>query len=359
MNKEALPMPDDPRPGEQESFASLAATFKPLVEARLVGILDTHVARAAAHGAEIGAIIEAARALTLRGGKRVRAVLVAAAFQACGGEQGPSAVVMAGAAIELLHAYLLIHDDWMDQDTVRRGGPTVHVQLGALLASERDGAAAAILAGDYLGALAVEALLAVELPAPRVRDAAAILVRALEEVVLGQALDIRHRPDIDVETMHDLKTASYTVRAPLLVGAVLAGAAPRALETLEAYARPAGVAFQLHDDLLGTFGDARVTGKPVGNNLREGKRTALIEELASDPRSQPLLGRVLGRRDASPEDVEALTALLVSSGAQARVQARQRQLLLEARRSLLAGPGLPGDALPLFGALSAFTAREQ
>ena len=268
------------------------------------------------------------------------------------------AVVLAGAAIELLQTYLLIHDDWMDGDDVRRGGPSVHAMLRTAYGDVAAGDAAAILAGDYASALAQQALFSMPLPADRVVDAGRAFARVQREVIAGQLLDMGGAPPGGVESMHDLKTGSYTVRGPLAIGAILAGATAEQRASLDRFAAPLGVAFQLRDDLLGTFGDPRATGKPAGNDLRRGKRTALVAALADDAEAKPLLKRVLGLADASDADVAALVARMEACGARARVEARLRQLLSAAERELAAAPlGSTGKAW-LQGAVKALGERE-
>lgn len=237
-------------------------------------------------------------------------------------------VVSAGAALELLHAYLLVHDDWMDEDDVRRGGPSVHAMLRERFGSAREGETAAILAGDFAASVAQSALFELALPADRVIEAAREFARIQEDVVYGQLLDTRagaDRPET-VEAMHQLKTGSYTVRGPLMMGAILAGASKTQRDGLSRFAEPLGVAFQLRDDLLGTFGDPAATGKPFGSDLRQGKRTALVVELGEDP----LLATALGVKDASEAAVARVVDRMKASGAKARVEARLAALMKEA-----------------------------
>src|ERR1700733_11448455 len=139
---------------DEAAFWSFAARVRADVERELATTLADAKRIAAAAGPRAGDVVGALGELTLRGGKRLRAVLVAAAYVACEGEGGATRVTHAGVAVELLQGYLLIHDDWMDQDEVRRGGPSVHVILRGLLSDARLGDAAAILAGDYGSALA-------------------------------------------------------------------------------------------------------------------------------------------------------------------------------------------------------------
>jgi geranylgeranyl diphosphate synthase type I len=244
-------------------------------------------------------------------------------------------------AIELLQTYLLIQDDWMDGDATRRGGPSVHAILGP---------PRAILSSDFTWGLALQVLTKISAPPPLAIRMIQRFAEIHEDVVIGQHLDLLGRAE-DVEAMHNLKTGSYTVRGPLALGALLAGAPEGTLAALDRYGAPLGVAFQLRDDLLGTFGTPAVTGKPVGNDLRAGKRTALLAEAESrvDAKGREAIARAFGRADASDADVEIATGAITASGARASVEARLATLcqkgealaadlpLAPAARSLLAG----------------------
>jgi len=255
-------------------FQLFVAEVRGQVERRLAGWLDERVAEARARGSAVGIVADAVRQLALRGGKRMRPVLLAASYEACGGQGGSEAVAPAGVALELLQAYLLVHDDWMDGDPMRRGGPSVP----ALMRTRFSGPTAdamAILAGDLAAAWARRALFDVRLAPGRVASAARELARVEEEVVQGQVLDVAGGAGdaAEVEAMHDLKTTSYTVRGPVLMGALLADAGEAALESLRLFSDPVGLAFQLRDDLLGVFGDSAQTESPRAPTcVREGER---------------------------------------------------------------------------------------
>lgn len=320
------------------TFARLLDDVRGYVDRSLGVWLKPHVAAASAVSAETGAAAEAVERLAVRGGKRMRAALVAAAYVASDteasrdGARAFADVESAMLAIELLQVYLLIHDDWMDDDDVRRGGPSVHVHLRERLGSKALGDSAAILAGDLACGYAQIALLESKLPAERVLAAARAFARIQEEVVTGQLAEMSSAASVEV--IHALKTASYTVTGPLALGAHLAGASDARVAQLARYGRPLGIAFQLRDDLLGTFGDTGATGKPVGNDIRQGKRTALIVEMRGDAKTEALLGRVLGRHDASDAEVAEVVRAMESSGAKARVEARVAELLADARAAL-------------------------
>jgi len=321
------------------TFATLLVDARRHVDRALGVWLKPRVAVASAVSAETGAAAEAVERLAVRGGKRMRAALVAASYVACAGDSHSrddaaafADVESAMLAIELLQVYLLIHDDWMDDDDVRRGGPSVHVHLRERLGSKALGDAAAILAGDLACGYAQVALLESPLAAERVLAAARAFARIQEEVVTGQLAEMSSAASVEV--IHALKTASYTVTGPLALGAHHAGASDARVAQLARYGRPLGIAFQLRDDLLGAFGDTSATGKPVGNDIRQGKRTALIVEMRGHAGSEALLGRVLGRHDASDAEVAEVVKAMESSGAKARVEARVAELLAEARAAL-------------------------
>lgn len=353
-------------PRWSEPFRALLEDVRTHVDARLAGWLRPRVMEAAEISAEVGATAEALSDLALRGGKRLRAALVAAGFEAtCSpGERGDWRPCMpAMVAIELLQAYLLIHDDWMDDDDVRRGGPAVHVALRAKLGDASLANAVAILAGDLASAYAQEALLETDLSPERVLAAARAFARIQVEVVTGQLAEMcaggaGGRPAPSVETIHALKTASYTVTGPLLLGAALAGASEARAAEIERFGRPLGIAFQLRDDLLGVFGDPSATGKPIWNDIRQGKRTALVAELRGNAEAEVLLARVHGRANAPDAEVERLVTLMQSSGARSRVEARIRELCDEARRALDAMGPLSSDGRAwLGGAVTALGER--
>jgi geranylgeranyl diphosphate synthase type I len=308
-------------------FVQLARATKTQVDAALEKLAAREIAKADALAPDVGAVMRALFDLTMRGGKRLRPALVHAAHAACGGDAG-GAVIDCGVALEVIQAYLLIHDDWMDHDDVRRGGPSVHAALRAHFGDRDAGDACAILAGDYAQGLALGLMTEARVPPARMVAAVRELASMLTDVVTGQILDVRGAGA--VETIHRLKTSSYTTRAPLALGAILAGAGASVVEGLRAAGEPMGVAFQLQDDLLGTFGDPRKTGKSARSDLKQGKRTALVAELDNDSDANALLPRVLGVADAIDEDVDALIARMVASGAKARVEARCAALVAQA-----------------------------
>lgn len=281
-------------------------------------------------------LVDELAAFTLRGGKRTRPAVLVAAHQAVSEDHDITPLLDACAALELLQSYLLVHDDWMDQDDERRGGPAVHKVFEKQHENSHVGATIAVLVGDLGNGFAIELAAGGKLPAERRTAAMQVFWEMQQDVVWGQHLDVLAYPS--VELIQRLKTGSYTVRGPLLWGAVLGGAKLTQIDALERYADPVAQAFQTRDDVLGVFGDPRKTGKPAGNDLRAGKRTALIaeaEERLSEAERAPI-AKVLGDSKASDQDVAAAMELLQQCGARKAVEERveaQRQQAIDALAS--------------------------
>lgn len=272
----------------------------------------------------------------LSGGKRFRAQFALMGF----GTQVaviPDFAIDVASALEIFHAAALVHDDIMDKSDTRRGAPSAHRRFetvhstAAWAGSSPDfGTSAALLFGDLLLAFSDELIAAGMLQAS---DPQAALRSRKEfdrmrlDVTAGQYLDIveeRAWPSIDkfdaLARAHRVvifKSAKYSIEAPLVIGATLAGANDADVATLRGFGLPLGIAFQLRDDLLGVFGDPSVTGKPAGDDLREGKRTVLIalaqRELNANDVS--LMDSLLGSATLDGHDIEKLRNMLIASGA--------------------------------------------
>ena len=306
------------------------------VDAILEGFFETKCEEARQLSPKAIELVAEVRDLTMRGGKRLRPIVTAAAYRAASGSEDLKPTLLVSAALELLQTYLLIHDDWMDEDCERRGGPAVHYAFQRKHGEDHLGASLGILAGDLASTFGWELLLESRFPKGRQAEGFSLFVRMQKEVFAGQQLDLM--TDEDVERMHDLKTGSYTTRGPAELGGILADADPAGMRALREWSTPLGVAFQLRDDLLGTFGSAAQTGKP-GDDLRHGKHNAVIaafRRLEPSAAEQALLQGVWGRADARDEEIAAATELLTAAGAD--VEARLRFLADEARAALAAGP---------------------
>ena len=240
----------------------------------------------------------------------------------------------AASSLELLQACALVHDDLMDGSDTRRGLPSVHRRFAALhrgegwLGSpESFGMAGAILAGDLALSWADELLLTCGLPARELRSAKRIYDLMRTELMAGQYLDVLEQASGGGGTAGAMrvvryKAAKYTVERPLQIGAALAGGSAELQAALSRYGLPLGEAFQLRDDVLGVFGDPSQTGKPAGDDLREGKRTVIVAltlERATDA-GAAFLRRHLGDPSLEVESVEALRGVILDTGALSAVE---------------------------------------
>ncbi|MBZ5733330.1 polyprenyl synthetase family protein [Nocardioides sp. TRM66260-LWL] len=357
-------MSASPAPSPQAVPADDADAFRAAVQAALDAVVDHQATVLAPLGPDAERLLAEIRAL-LAGGKRLRALFCRWGHLAVAGgrpldDAHEAALVRACAALELLHASALVHDDLMDASDTRRGRPSTHRGFEAQHAASdwtgdpaQYGAAAAILTGDLLLAWADESLRRCGLPPAEVAPALEVFDACRTEVIAGQFLDVsvqaRGRADVATAmTVLRYKSAKYSIERPLHVGAALAGADAGELEALSAYGLPLGEAFQLRDDVLGVFGDPAVTGKPAGDDLVEGKRTVLVA-LALEhaaPAEAAELDAALGR-PLAPAEVERLRAIIEGSGALARVEALIADLTARALAALEDAPiaARPREAL--------------
>jgi geranylgeranyl diphosphate synthase, type I len=315
---------------------------------RIVTLLDADRARWRAVDEDLEGPLLSLRNLAMAGGKRLRPAFCYWGFVGRGGDPADPRIVDAGAALELLHISAIVHDDVIDGSQRRHGVPTVHVSSGvrhtrALWRGDprRFGEGTAILVGDM--ALVYADILLGHAP----RAAIEIFDELRLEVSIGQLLDLlgSARNDASPERARQIcqfKSAKYTVERPLHLGAALADPAdfPRVAGPLSDFGVPLGEAFQLKDDLLGTFGDPAMTGKPVGEDLREGKPT-LLYALARDRASGTdarLLATRFGASDLTIDEVASLQRVFEATGARARVEATVDDLV---DQSLAAAAVLP------------------
>ncbi|MEU8825415.1 polyprenyl synthetase family protein [Streptomyces sp. NPDC048636] len=282
-------------------------------------------------------------AFVRRGGKRLRTAFLWCGWRAAGGSDDPTAVLRTGAAIELLQACALLHDDLMDGSPLRRGAPAMHVDLACLHRTSRMSGspesfavAATVLAGDLALAWADDLLMETALGSPHGTRLYREWRAMRGEMAAGQYRDI-HAQAVGTSgvdealTIATLKSALYTVERPLALGASLTVADECVLDALRSAGRCAGLAFQLRDDLLGAFGDPSVTGKPAGDDLRTRKLTYLLAvavELAdTSGDKEDALALAPGPAYRSDDAVERMRAALERTGARAEVESKIKELV--------------------------------
>ena len=315
------------------------------VEERLDAVLTTEIDRWARLSADLVPPLESLRQLVMEGGKRLRPAFCYWAHVGAGGQATSTDVIDAGAAFEMLQAFALVHDDVMDGSSMRRGARTAHLHFGdrhaeALWRGEgrRFGEGVAILIGDLAHVYADQLLPRTSADVQRVWDELRI------ELNVGQYLDLlgTARADTDHESARRIaryKSGKYTIERPLHIGAALAGRLAELEAPLSAYGDPLGEAFQLRDDLLGAFGDQAVTGKPVGDDMREGKPTPLlaIATAKADAAQAAVLAQV-GSADLSPAQVADIQEVFISTGAMDAVESSIDALTAQALDAIAVAP---------------------
>ncbi len=353
------------QPGPSSEVSAEQALFVAAVNERLDGFLDRQRHLVSGVSADVAPLLDSIRTL-VSGGKRMRALLAYWGFRAAGGAAQAEEAVQAGVALELFQAAALIHDDIIDRSATRRGRPSVHQSFtdlheesGWMLDPERFGHAAGILTGDLCLSFSEEAFSEIGQATSSGTVARGIFNRMRAEVMAGQYLDILEEvagPLRTVEgaaerarTVIRFKSAKYSTEHPLALGGAIAGAPQELLDGFSRFSLPLGEAFQLRDDELGVFGDPLTTGKPAGDDLREGKRTLLVafmRELGT-PDQVESLEAALGHPELSDDDVARVRADMTACGALGAVEAEIDSLSTASFTALdaLPIPDLPRQAL--------------
>ncbi|GAA4712981.1 polyprenyl synthetase family protein [Phytohabitans rumicis] len=315
-------------------------------------------------------VLATLRRFVLMGGKRLRPMFCYWGWRGAGGADCAE-VVVAGAALELFHAFALIHDDIMDGSDRRRGEPSVHrvfAELHARSAWRGDPASfgrnTALLCGDLCAAWADQMFHECGLPAAQIHQGYGVFAHMRTEVIAGQYLDlvsgVGDGSVASALTVIRMKAARYTVTRPLQIGAGLAGGGDELHAAYAAFGDPLGDAFQLRDDVLGVFGDPALTGKSILDDLREGKPTVMMA-LARSGADRAQTGRLrdlFGNPDLDAGGAEELRRIIVDTGALERIEQMIR-VRAGAAVAALADAPLPGPARDALVALAGSAVNRQ
>lgn len=293
-------------------------------------------------------------------GKMMRGCLVHLGWSICSPVararlERESAVTAVGAAMELFQSGLLVHDDIMDKDPVRRGRPSVFQQYREVAGREgradspHVGHALGICAGDVAYFMAFELLARAGIPPGELSNLLELCARELSAVGVAQMQDVMwgggssSASEEDILRMYTYKTGRYSFSLPLLAGAIIAGAAADLKARLEGFGESVGLLFQIRDDELGLFGAEAETGKPVGSDVREGKKTIIFASLmaAAPPAERGRLGGIFGNPRASAVDIEYVRSAAASPDVRRRIDAVTEGLVRKARAAI---DGLPSGA---------------
>ncbi len=286
--------------------------------------------------------------ITLSGGKRLRPALMYWGYQGVGG-QNEKRIIKSSVSIELIHIFLLIHDDIIDNDPKRHGVETIHCKykkLGKFIAKgKRDsthfGNSIGIVVGDIVNALGNQVLFNSKFDATLIIKALSRLQDIIARVAVGEAQDVfiehsRVANEKEVLDMYKNKTAKYTIEGPLHLGAILGGASDELLSKISNFAVPIGVAFQIQDDILGIFGDEKKIGKPVGSDIREGKQTILVvrAQKNANKKQKKVLDNLLGKKDITKAEIEEFRKIIRETKSLEYANALAKKLISEGKAEL-------------------------
>lgn len=283
----------------------------------------------------------------MRGGKMARGALVCLGYESAGGKD-KKAILAPSVAVEIIHSFLLIHDDWIDNDLRRRGKATVHKQFEEIFEKrfkkgnrERWAGGMAFVLGDIGCWWGYKLLNESAFAAEKKIEAISLLCDNLTRTGYGQLLDITYdlEPGFDWEEIikiRKLKTAYYTLVMPLVVGIGLAEGGKEKLKAAEEFGFPVGIGFQLRDDYLGLFGEEKVTGKSASSDLGEGKKTLMVAKALKvlEGEKKEKVERALGRKGLKRREVEEVRKIIKGSGAADDCQDLARELVAKGKRAI-------------------------
>lgn len=322
-------------------------TFKARIDKEIDRYLTEQIEKVREKDSLTEELLLYAKKFMLSGGKRLRAAFLYYGYRGAGGNEEQK-IIEASISIELIHAFLLVHDDIMDRDDFRHGEKTVHAHFrdrSKLLFPFSDnvhfGGSMAIITGDMLASLGSERLFTSDFSSDIIVRALIKLQNIVSWTIAGEANDVymsftRKTTESDILRMYENKTARYTVEGPLHLGSVLAGADEAYLKSLSAFSLPIGVAFQIQDDVLGICGKSKKLGKPMGSDIEEGKMTLLLYralELANAVDAQ-FLHSVVGKPNLSKKDFERIKEIFIACGALRYCQDMAKKYIIEGQDAL-------------------------
>ncbi|MCK4635509.1 MAG: polyprenyl synthetase family protein [Candidatus Moranbacteria bacterium] len=320
------------------------AKFKKIVDKELEIYLDEVIEETGKIDKFSTLVLQDCKENILAGGKRVRPAMMYYGYLAVGGENHEE-LIKTSISIELVHSFLLIHDDIIDQDGIRHGKETIHSkykkyseQYFISKDDEHFGISTGIVLGDFIYSLGMKALFNSKFEAKNLIRALSKMQSVVGRTCVGQVQDVvmEYRGkavEEEILSMYENKTARYTFEGPLHLGAILAGADDEFCAKLSEFAIPLGIAFQIQDDIIGVFGDSKKTGKPVGSDVSEGKITILTLKAyeKSDDKQKKVLDNLLGNDDLTESELDDFRKVLLDTGALDYANGMSFDLLQEAK----------------------------
>ncbi|MCB9361839.1 polyprenyl synthetase family protein [Candidatus Woesearchaeota archaeon] len=281
-------------------------------------------------------MLERLKGYVLNGGKRIRPLLILLSNSYLGKKD--EEVLAVASCYELCHAFLLIHDDIMDESYLRRGKPTMHIAYGKEMNSAKMGVSMGMLSGDTLLFLAYDMLFKSSLSLEAKHRVLAYLNEVMLTTCYGQALDFMIHTtatEEDILEVYRTKTSQYSIFAPLKLGLLICDEVPSSTEAqLLSIAEPLGIAFQIQDDLLDLFSDPAVTGKAIGQDIREGKYTLLMHYGCMHSDEKEYLLKSLGNNRLTDTELSKIVEILRACGAEEYCRSKVQDLFKEAQQAI-------------------------
>jgi geranylgeranyl diphosphate synthase type I len=321
--------------------------FKKKIDVEIAGYLDDAIEKSEKEDFLITDSLKHVKKLILAGGKRLRPALMYYGYIGAGGKERKK-MLKTSISVELIHMFLLIHDDIIDKDSKRHGIETINAKykrIGDKYFPNQDsrhfGDSMAIIVGDTIGALGNQVIFNSGFRPDRVLKALWHLQSIVSKTVMGEAKDVYLQykgkaKEEDVLEVYEFKTAKYTIEGPLQLGAILGGAGDEVMKNISRFAVPLGIAFQIQDDILGIFGDEKKLGKEVGSDIREGKQTILVTKaIEKASREQNFfLGRVLGKKNLEISEIEKFRKIIENTGSLDYARKLSSDLVMQSKKAL-------------------------
>lgn len=323
------------------------AEFKEKINKEIEIYFDQTIRDASRRDIFIADALKYVKKATLSGGKRLRAAFMYYGYLAAGGKEKQK-MLKTAVGIELIHMFLLIHDDIMDKDDTRHGIDTVinrYQKIGKRLFPKKDhahfGSAMAVIIGDMISAMGNQVIFNSKFDARLVFLALTKLQEIVSMTVIGQSKDFYMEfsgkaSEKEILKMYEYKTAKYSIEGPLHLGAILGGAEKKILDGLTAYALPIGIAFQIQDDILGIFGSEKKMGKPLGSDIREGKQTILVAKAieSADKNQLRIIRKLLGKEDLTNQETVDFQNIIKETGALDYARNMARKLIEKGKKEI-------------------------
>ena len=323
------------------------ADFKKKIDPEIEKYLDKTIKEAGEKDYFITNILKYVKRMALAGGKRLRPALMYYGYLAVNGKE-KNKIIRTAVSVELIHIFLLIHDDIIDKDDKRHGIDTIHFRyqkLGKKLFPKEDsnhfGNSMGIIAGDMVSALGNQIIFNSEFSPELIMKTLSKLQSVVSMTVIGEAKDVYigykgRASEEEILEMYKNKTAKYTVESPLHLGAILGGANEEVLKNLSRLSVPIGVAFQIQDDILGVFGSEKKLGKSVGSDIQEGKQTVLVSKALenSNSKQRKILKGLLGKNNLTASDVEKFRGIIKETGSLNYAQNLARKFIFQSKQEI-------------------------